>query len=630
MIARMKKKCKKSIASKLVYFNSAIILLVFVGAFPFIGYINFSLSIKKENQMMNAYLINAINSVDNKLKDMARVSLVAYSDDRTQEIIKNWHYNNEKNRTYDDAYLKKLFINMITIRDDIEGIYIFDKNDLVFKYDSIGSSVQRNVNLSEHSWITKESSSGFLLNGCNLIVSKNTDFINKITRKNVFDNYYINMVRDVKSFSPNECIGYILLLSPISVIRETLENFLDSDSLYLLLDKDKNIICEPTGNHLGKHISKVEPGIMNLLYEGKNTFEYKFRSFAGIFKRKKCMVSYHESEYSGLILIIGKPLSIIYRDSILIIATISFILICTIITVILFTGINIRKCFKPIKLLSESMSNFHKENTNINLPVTTEDEVGELTNSFNLMINTINDLIIKEYETTIKLQDMELKKKRAELMYLRNQINPHFLYNTLDTIRFKALINGDTEVAEMIMQLVDFFRFSVGKNSCLVTIEHEINLIRAYLELMKYRYPDLESEFNVDGELNDIRIPNFVLQPLVENSLMHGLKRMNYKGTIKITVKRDLEKEHDIIIEISDNGVGVACMIQKHLDDAINTNNNDNAIMDEAKHIGIRNIQERLKLLYSEGYGIYYKDNEEGGVTAVIRLSEFITIKDID
>jgi LytS/YehU family sensor histidine kinase len=139
-------------------------------------------------------------------------------------------------------------------------------------------------------------------------------------------------------------------------------------------------------------------------------------------------------------------------------------------------------------------------------------------------------------------------------MYLRSQINPHFLYNTLDTIRIKASINGDEEVSGLIMKLVAFFRFGVGNNESLVSIRHEVKLMQIYLQLMQCRYPMLRDAYELDETLMDALIPSFILQPLVENSLMHGLKGACYVGEMALNVHPDGD---DILIELSDNGLGM-------------------------------------------------------------------------
>jgi sensor histidine kinase YesM len=265
------------------------------------------------------------------------------------------------------------------------------------------------------------------------------------------------------------------------------------------------------------------------------------------------------------------------------------------------------------------MENFTIENTGQQLPVTSEDEAGRLTEAFNAMSKTIHELIITEYENTIKLKTMQLRQKEAQLENLRNQINPHFLYNTLDNIRIKAALGGDKETAEMIMLLVEFFRGNMEVTT-LTPIAHEIKLIRIYLALMRYRYPDLEAVFEIDEDLQSIEMPGFILQPIVENSLLHGLKSVNYRGRIIISLAADKAREDLLILTVADNGKGLDTEARRNLAGILNGSETNKESGD--MHIGILNVQQRLRMFYSEGCGLFFQDNPEGGVRVVIKIKK--------
>ena len=124
----------------------------------------------------------------------------------------------------------------------------------------------------------------------------------------------------------------------------------------------------------------------------------------------------------------------------------------------------------------------------------------------------------------------ELTEQKMSMLYLKSQVNPHFLYNTLDTIRIQAQLNDDKKVADLLMRLVDFFRLSVKADRQMVALDDELELLEAYMELMCYRYPQLMCSYDIDPELGGVLVPNFILQPVVENSLLHGLKNKGYRG----------------------------------------------------------------------------------------------------
>ena len=147
----------------------------------------------------------------------------------------------------------------------------------------------------------------------------------------------------------------------------------------------------------------------------------------------------------------------------------------------------------------------------------------------------------------------ELNEQKMSMLYLKSQVNPHFLYNTLDTIRIQAQLNGDKKVADLLMKLVDFFRISVKVDRQMVTLDDELDLLEAYMELMCYRYPKLNCRYDIDPDLGGAEVPNFILQPIVENALFHGLKNKGYVGNIWISAKKTIQ---GMEISVKDNGSG--------------------------------------------------------------------------
>lgn len=202
------------------------------------------------------------------------------------------------------------------------------------------------------------------------------------------------------------------------------------------------------------------------------------------------------------------------------------------------------------------------------------------------------------------------------MLYLKSQINPHFLYNTLDTIRIQAELNQDKKVAELLMNLVDFFRMSVKVNRQMVTLDDELDLLEAYMDLMCYRYPSIHCEYEIDPDLGGMEVPNFILQPLVENSLLHGLKNKGYRGNVIISARKENGK---MVIAIRDDGSGFAEGKKTQIDDMLEHYARYETRL-EGNSIGLLNAQKRIKLLCGSEYGLYYTENEDGGVTAHLSL----------
>lgn len=211
----------------------------------------------------------------------------------------------------------------------------------------------------------------------------------------------------------------------------------------------------------------------------------------------------------------------------------------------------------------------------------------------------------------------ELNEQKMSMLYLKSQVNPHFLYNTIDTIRIQAQLNDDKPVADLLMRLVDFFRLSVKTDGQMTELEEELELIYAYMELMCCRYPELSCRYDIEPDIYDCYVPNFILQPIVENSLLHGLKNKGYKGEVCISA----HKESDGYIEIlvSDTGSGFDEETKAKIEDILlHYNNKEQRI--EGNSIGILNVQKRIKLLCGKECGLWYTENEKEGITAHMRL----------
>ena len=211
----------------------------------------------------------------------------------------------------------------------------------------------------------------------------------------------------------------------------------------------------------------------------------------------------------------------------------------------------------------------------------------------------------------------ELTEQKMSMLYLKSQVNPHFLYNTLDTIRIQAQLNGDGNVADLLMRLVDFFRLSVKVDRPMVTLDDEMELLEAYMELMCYRYPELSCEYDIDPDLGGAQVPNFILQPIVENSLLHGLKNKGYRGEVTISAQQAGAGKLEICIR--DTGSGFAQDRKAAIDEMLQSYAKQPPKL-SGNSIGILNVQKRIKLLCGREYGLSYTDNEAGGVTAHILL----------
>ena len=213
----------------------------------------------------------------------------------------------------------------------------------------------------------------------------------------------------------------------------------------------------------------------------------------------------------------------------------------------------------------------------------------------------------------------ELTEQKMSMLYLKSQVNPHFLYNTLDTIRIQAQLNGDKQVADLLMRLVDFFRLSVKVDQQMVALDDELELLEAYMDLMCTRYPELNWECDIDPDLGGVLVPNFILQPIVENSLLHGLKNKGYRGQVRVSAQRSARFAGRMEIQVMDTGSGFAEGSREKVASLLENYDRQPAKL-EGNSIGILNVQKRIKLLCGRDCGLWYTENETGGLTAHLLL----------
>lgn len=238
------------------------------------------------------------------------------------------------------------------------------------------------------------------------------------------------------------------------------------------------------------------------------------------------------------------------------------------------------------------------------------DEIAVLDKQFNRMLIKLDQLIHKNYI-------QQLEKKETKFRNLQLQINPHFLYNTLETISSIAAINQTFIICELCEKLGDIFRYSLGKNyGEFVTVKQELQHIQNYIYIQSTRYRNkFEVFYNVGTEVQEKLILRFILQPIVENAILHGLSPLKEKGTLEISISQEDEL---LIVKVEDDGIG---MPKEKIDELIQyCNFDDNSIKDKSKSIGIRNVNQRIKLMYGVEYGISIESTQGHGSCFTILL----------
>ncbi|MBP3814999.1 MAG: histidine kinase [Butyrivibrio sp.] len=228
------------------------------------------------------------------------------------------------------------------------------------------------------------------------------------------------------------------------------------------------------------------------------------------------------------------------------------------------------------------------------------------------IISIVGPLIItRPIEEQVTREQKQLRKAEFEL--LQAQINPHFLYNTLDAIVWSAEAGNEKQVVKMVGSLSEFFRSSLNKGKEIVTIREELSHVRSYLEIQQIRYQDiLDYEIDVPEELYINEIPKITVQPVVENALYHGIKEKRGGGKISVTGRED---GGDYIITVSDNGIGMEPDRLKEVRDGLTDSSPDSK-----KIYGLYNVNQRIKLDFGDEYGLSIDSVYDEGTTVTIRL----------
>jgi two-component system sensor histidine kinase YesM len=262
---------------------------------------------------------------------------------------------------------------------------------------------------------------------------------------------------------------------------------------------------------------------------------------------------------------------------------------------------------KPLQYLCELTKQVGEGDFSLKQPKSRGDEVMALEKSFHTMVGKIESLVENVKKEQINLRQMELK-------LLQVQINPHFLYNTLDTISWMAEDGRTDDVVEMVLALSAFFRTGLSKGRDYITLKEEESHIRSYLQIQQFRYGDiLNYEIDIPEAIGDCMLLKLTLQPLVENALYHGIKQKRGKGKIKVSADYD---SSFIVLKVEDDGIGMKEDELQTLRQSVEGGN----LGDSDKGFGLGNVHERIRLNYGKGYGVVIDSIYEEGTCVTVCL----------
>lgn len=539
----------------------------------------------KKAQMEALSLIGA--DIREAIPIAQKISDSIYADENLRNIIQKQYYN-EKERNKDCSKLSAIDGYMETYAQVIEDITIYVKNTTIcynrpFAY--LGTPITYSQWYSETSAVDGE----------------------------IYWNYAYDKENKKKLLQLSRAVcgmdGQILGVLVIQLRNDrTTENISNRSDNTMLLFNDREVV------------------FTNFQVENKENFIFnRLRSFR---PQKKCaqihmgveeyLMSYERiypegsENYYTLVCLqdYQELISGVTQISVKSFAIIGFGLIASILMIVLYStafGERLNKLRKQMHLVA--IGKYDEVEA-----IGGNDEIAEIYQELDHMAGDIQNLTSSMVEEKVQKEKLHTRQKEVEFKMLASQINPHFLYNTLETIRMKARVNKQEEIEELVKMLAKIMRRNIQVGDQMVSLGSEIELTENYLKIQSYRFGDrIESEVLVEPEIDrGMEVMPLIIQPFVENAFVHGLEAVTENGKLTIHIFQD---EKDIIIQIQDNGVGMTFYQLGSLRHVLNQSES----LDQT-HIGVNNVNQRLKIQYGEEYGVRIESQENHGTTVELKI----------
>jgi two-component system sensor histidine kinase YesM len=391
----------------------------------------------------------------------------------------------------------------------------------------------------------------------------------------------------------NMPVGVAVMTGLDSLLQKDLEPLkIPKDGRILLLNNENVILANTAGFEIGSSF-KLPTAISN--------------NSSGVYTEQEegspWLYVFHTSADSDTKLLFQIPVNSIIGEHVAMRQLVNYLMIAYFFILIITSIYFFRNILNPLSRLVRLTRSFEPGKPLMSAyQINRKDEIGLLNNSFIDMTKRLNQSIHDKY-------DLELKHKEAELTILHSQINPHLLYNTLESIYWRTTKEGDSESAEMIHDLSMLMRIGLSRGKTLIQISEELNHVEAYLrlQLKRYRY-SFQINWDIEEEVKLFLIPKVVLQPLVENAIIHGIRNMEQDGQLWISLKT---YEGRLKIVIEDNGY--------KLTDISRLNDILDGVLPHAG-FGIMNVNKRIKLHFGDSFGLCYEIRPEGGTRAIILI----------
>ena len=540
---------------------------------------------------MEAYLNSYLEEVDSIAKN---VNYNYYLQDYLETVIK------EEDDYVDSGIGKNMrsyemssqaFSDTLLSRADISSIMIFGKKKMLLNR-SMYTYQKVALDYSKLDWYAKA-------------VAKPQDAIITGPNRHSFfdtDDEVISLSREVQSYENGTFRGVILINLNMNKITEICNSFQEKQENFICIINDKGELVYEQQNGRERFAFDEKENRQELNTALGKTKESCFRLN---YRGEKYLITRTDMKTTGWTLVSMVPYKSVMAETMAISGVMILAVAITLIVTLLLLNRILTGVVKPLKKLEKYMVQVNPDNMDQRMEILTDDEIGHLSMKFNQMMDRIRNLkeqVIEEQED----------KRKYELQALQAQINPHFLYNTLDSIIWMAETN-DSNIVAMTEALAKLFRISLNKGNEEISLERELEHVKNYLIIQSMRYADkFTYEISAEPGVERCRTIKLILQPIVENCIYHGIKKK--RGTGKITI-RAYRREQNLIIEVSDDGCGMPEEIcRKILSDEIESENISGS------GIGVKNVNERIQLRFGKKYGLSYSSEEGIGTTVTYVL----------
>jgi len=399
------------------------------------------------------------------------------------------------------------------------------------------------------------------------------------------------MIRDVNNIGRE--LGILKINLAQEEIREIYRHILTEDSgLFYIVDNQGIVLSTHEDERIGQPLASryLEPRIFQQ-DEGYYDAEIDGSNY---------LVEFFTIEETGWKLIHYVPIEAITKQGD-VIKQVTVVSVCiSLVICMFFLFFFMFKVLRPLRQIRILMKSLENEEFNVSIPVQGNDEIALFCSSFNKMSRKLNELFNEVHV-------VKIKQKEAEIKALEEQINPHFLYNTLDLIYWMGRMEKAFETAEMINVLSKLFRLGLNSGSGFTTVKKELEHIESYMYIQQKRYESVSLTISAEPDALALTVTKLVLQPLVENAITHGLEPRGGIGSIEVRVYR---KDGDVIYEVEDDGVGM---------ESARANELLHAPHDNQGGVGLRNIHDRLVLTYGDDYGLDIESEPGKGTKVIVK-----------